>query len=392
MSGSAMPWSPPRTIGRAPAASTSPTVRSIAAWLATGRRAGPGRRRSRPRAARRSRRCRPRGAARAGSWRRGSRAARSARRDGRRRGRRSGRRRSRRRRRRARPGPRCRACPEKLGRPAKSGFSPNSRQRSSGSITSRSVPRHAPADGPKSRAGMVFSAHRLDFAARWGDPGRKVRECRRSSKHGRTRRCWPPVLRLPRAPGRLRAARRLAAAARAEDLLRHQRHRRLGRLRPVQRRPAQAPGADRELPHLGLGLPRVDQALAGGPGAADPALHDRRPRRRARDHHPAGDRPGRRRRVPDPPQQAVLGEEDARLRAAAGRAQPLPQRLRVLRLRRQPARRRAQAALVPAAPSAASTSCSTGAASGTRSTPASPTPACRRSAPKSSACRGRRSR
>ena len=32
MSGSAMPWSPPRTIGTAPAARTSPTVRSIAAW------------------------------------------------------------------------------------------------------------------------------------------------------------------------------------------------------------------------------------------------------------------------------------------------------------------------------------------------------------------------
>ena len=57
---------------------------------------------------------------------------------------------------------------------------------------------------------------------------------------------------------------------------------------------------------------------------------------------------GLRRRVPDPPQQAVLGEEDARLRAPAGRAQPLHQRLRVLRLRRQPARFRPQAVLVPA--------------------------------------------
>ncbi len=36
MSGSAMPWSPPSTIGIAPAASTWPTVRSIAAWVAAG--------------------------------------------------------------------------------------------------------------------------------------------------------------------------------------------------------------------------------------------------------------------------------------------------------------------------------------------------------------------
>src|SRR2546423_451190 len=36
MSGSAIEWSPPSTIGIAPAATTSPTVRSIASWLRTG--------------------------------------------------------------------------------------------------------------------------------------------------------------------------------------------------------------------------------------------------------------------------------------------------------------------------------------------------------------------
>ena len=61
---------------------------------------------------------------------------------------------------------------------------------------------------------------------------------------------------------------------------------------------------------------------------------------------PRGDRHRRRRRVPDPPQQALLGEEDARLHPAAGRAQPLPQRLRRLRLRGQCPRRRPQHPLV----------------------------------------------
>jgi hypothetical protein len=36
MSGSAIEWSPPRTIGIAPAATTSPTVRSIAACVRAG--------------------------------------------------------------------------------------------------------------------------------------------------------------------------------------------------------------------------------------------------------------------------------------------------------------------------------------------------------------------
>ena len=154
-----------------------------------------------------------------------------------------------------------------------------------------------------------------------------------------------------------------------QDLLRRQRHRQLGRLRPVQRRPAQAPGADRELPHLGLGLPRLDRALAGGPGAAGPAHHHRR----LGDGHelisPRAIAQGDGDEIPAPPQQALLGEEDARLHAAAGRAQPLPQRLRLLRLRRQPARRRPQAALVPARLPPHLHPRSTAAASAARSTP-----------------------
>ena len=142
------PWSPPSTIGIAPASRTWPTVRSIAAWLAAGS-AGQDRGVAEvdDPERRRSRRPRPRGGGPAGSWRRGSRAGRSGPRAGRRRGRRWGRRRSPRRRRRARPGPRCRACRRSSGSPAKSGFSPNSRQRSSGSITSLAMLR--PRDRPR---------------------------------------------------------------------------------------------------------------------------------------------------------------------------------------------------------------------------------------------------
>ena len=118
---------------------------------------------------------------------------------------------------------------------------------------------------------------------------------------------------------------------------------------------AQAPGGDRVLPHLGQRLPRLDRTLADGAGAADAPHHHRRQPRRARADHPAGDRPGRRRRLPGPPQPALLGEADARLRAPAGRAQPLPQRLRLLRLRRQPPRRRPQPRAGTGSPSAAST-------------------------------------
>ena len=62
----------------------------------------------------------------------------------------------------------------------------------------------------------------------------------------------------------------------------------------------------------------------------------------------AGDRPRQGRRLPGPPQQGLRQQAHARLRAAAGRAQPLPQRLRLLRLRRPPARPRPPAALVQA--------------------------------------------
>ena len=119
-------------------------------------------------------------------------------------------------------------------------------------------------------------------------------------------------------------------------------------VRRILDRGQQAPGGDRVLPHLGQRLPGLDPALADGAGAADDPHHHRRQQRRPRDRHPAGDRPGRRRRIPGPPQPALLREGDARLRAAAGRAQPLPQRLRLLRLRRRRPRRRPQPALVQA--------------------------------------------
>ena len=119
----------------------------------------------------------------------------------------------------------------------------------------------------------------------------------------------------------------------------------------------------------GSDFPESIERWQDGAGATGPPHHDRRQQRRPRADHPAGDRPGPRRRVPGPPQQAVLGEEDARLHPPARRAQPLHQRLRLLRLLRQ---RRATRPTGPAgtnAPSAASTSSSTAAASGRRSTP-----------------------
>ena len=110
MSGSAIEWSPPSTIGMAPAATTSPTVRTIASCEAAG---SAGITAASPKSTTRSsatHRRPSRGAARAGSSRRGSRAARSGFRAGPRRGRPSARRRWRRRPRRARPGPACTAC------------------------------------------------------------------------------------------------------------------------------------------------------------------------------------------------------------------------------------------------------------------------------------------
>ena len=74
-------------------------------------------------------------------------------------------------------------------------------------------------------------------------------------------------------------------------------------------------------------------------GAADPPHLHRRPQRRPRADHPAGDRPRAWRRIPDPTQQGLLVHRHPRLRAPPGRAEPLPQRLCLLRLRREAARR-----------------------------------------------------
>ena len=64
---------------------------------------------------------------------------------------------------------------------------------------------------------------------------------------------------------------------------------------------------------------------------------------------------GRGRPLPRPPQQALLRKGDARLRAAAGRAEPLPQRLRRLRLLGRLATAPNTAPTPTNAPSAAST-------------------------------------
>jgi len=160
-------------------------------------------------------------------------------------------------------------------------------------------------------------------------------------KHGRSRRVVESKTpggrpRLPpagRPRDRSRGLRLLAPqAARQEGLLRRLRHRRHGRLRPLLRSGAQAPGGDRVVSDLGERFPRLDPALADRSGAADDPHLDRRQQRRPRDHQPAADRRRPRRPLPRPPQQALLRKGNARLRAAAGGAEPLPQRLRRLRL------------------------------------------------------------
>jgi len=182
------------------------------------------------------------------------------------------------------------------------------------------------ATGSRGLASMVSSARPATVP-------RRTCGCSRQRAHAGAARCPEHCPRL-----RLLAPQ----AARQEGLLRRLRHRRHGRLRPLLRRGPQAPGRDRVLPHLGQRLPRLDPALADGAGAADAPHHHRRQQRRPRDHQPAADRRRARRPLPRPPQQALLRKGDARLRAAARRAEPLPQRLRRLRLRRRLARSRAQ--------------------------------------------------
>ncbi len=110
-------------------------------------------------------------------------------------------------------------------------------------------------------------------------------------------------------------------------------------VRRILRTGRQAPGGDRDLPGLGIRPDGLDQALAERRSAPDPPHLHRRPQRRARADHPARHRARLGRRLPDRPQPALLVTGDACLPAPAGRAEPLPQRLRRLRLRRAAAGR-----------------------------------------------------
>ena len=193
----------------------------------------------------------------------------------------------------------------------------------------------APHDLPRRRAGVTTPPISVPPAGRDVRPGGRIRlGCMHRRERATALVALAAVAALPGRrrpaprPGRCCPRARRSSSASATPATRPTSASSAAALR-------QAPGADRELPHLGLGLPRVDRTLAGGAGAADPAHHHRRQQRRPRADQPALDRPGLRRRIPDPAQQALLGEEDARLHPAAGRAQPLPQRLRLLRLRRQ---------------------------------------------------------
>ena len=250
------PWSPPSTIGIAPASSTSPTVRSIASWRAAGSAGSTG---ASPKSTTRSAAKASTPASRCGpgdSSRHGSRAGRSERRDGRRRGRPWARRRSRRRRPRAPPGPRC------TGRRRRSAARRNraSPRTRASARADRSLARSL----PRPRTGRRWAAIRAYTSASSALGTMSTDEepqCACKSTSGL------PASRLPRRRSALR--RRSPAAGFSlpqgdEDLLRRQRYRRPGRLRAVQRRGRQASGADRELPHLGLRLPRVDRA-AGRP-------------------------------------------------------------------------------------------------------------------------------
>ena len=82
---------------------------------------------------------------------------------------------------------------------------------------------------------------------------------------------------------------------------------------------------------------------------ADPAgRRDLDPERpdAGRDHHARADRPRRRRRLPAAAEQLLRDPQPARLHPAAGRAEPLPERLGGGRMRRHAERRRTQRLLV----------------------------------------------
>ena len=84
-----------------------------------------------------------------------------------------------------------------------------------------------------------------------------------------------------------------------------------------------------------------------GDAADPPHLHRRRPDPGGADH-PRADRARRRRRLPAAAQRLLRHPRAARLHPAAGRAEPLPQRLVGGQLRRQPERRRTHQRLVQA--------------------------------------------
>ena len=152
---------------------------------------------------------------------------------------------------------------------------------------------------------------------------------------------------------RSRAARRAGlgaepAAAEAERLLRRQRPRHDPGVRRIHRAGRQAPGAAGDLPPLGQQPQRRLRTLAGNRHPADPAHLDRRRPDPGGADHPGADRARRRRRLPAAAQLLLRQTRAARLHPAAGRAEPLPQRLVGGQLRRQPERRRTHHRLVQA--------------------------------------------
>ncbi len=141
----------------------------------------------------------------------------------------------------------------------------------------------------------------------------------------------------------------------------------------------QAPGAAGDLPPLGQQPQPGLRTLARNRDAADPRdLDDRRPDAGRADHARA-DRARRRRRLPAAAQRLLRQTRAARLHQAAGRAQPLPQRLVGGQLRRQPEGRRTHRPAGTSRPSAASPRSSAAARPWKGSTRPWPKSACRRS-------------
>ncbi len=147
----------------------------------------------------------------------------------------------------------------------------------------------------------------------------------------------------------------------------------------IHRTARQAPGAAGDLPPLGQQPQPGLRTLARNrhpTGAGD--LDDGRSEP-GRADHPRADRPRCRRRLPAAAQRLLRQTRIARLHPAAGRAQPLPQRLVGDQLRRHPEGRRTHGLLVQSRPSAASPRSSAAARPWKGSTRPWPKSACRRS-------------